>query len=311
MTNLDPHLVGQVEDSNETQKFLPNLSRRYTLDRIFKTLAWIATWAGLVVLAVLLLDVFIDGLPWLDWQFIRSFPSRKPEQAGIISALVGSIWLIILTALFALPVGVASGIFLEEFASDSWYAKIIEINIGNLAAVPSIIYGLLSLQVFVRWMEPITGGRTVLSGGLTLALLVVPIIIVATREALRSVPNSVRLAGYALGATRWQVVREHVLPLAIPGIMTGTILALSRAIGETAPLIMIGALTFIAFLPPLALEGLQTPFTALPIQIYNWVSRPQQDFHDIAAAAIIVLLVVLLVMNAIAVFLRNKYQKSY
>jgi phosphate transport system permease protein len=310
MTNLEPHL-GQVEGSTETQKFLPNLSRRYTLDRIFKTLAWAATWAGLVVLAILLMDVFVDGLSWLDWQFITSFPSRRPAQAGIISALVGSIWLIILTASFALPVGVASGIFLEEFAADSWYAKVIEINIGNLAAVPSIIYGLLSLQVFVRWMEPITGGRTILSGGLTLALLVVPIIIVATREALRSVPNSIRLAGYALGATRWQVVREHVLPLAIPGIMTGTILALSRAIGETAPLIMIGALTFIAFLPPLSLEGLQTPFTALPIQIYNWVSRPQQDFHNIAAAAIIVLLVVLLVMNAIAVFLRNKYQKSY
>ncbi len=310
MTTSDPNSLAQFEGSKVSQQFAPNLSKRYTFDKIFKFLAWVATWVGLVVLAVLLIDVFIDGLPWLDWQFLTSFPSRKPEQAGLLSALVGSIWLIVLTALFALPVGVASGIFLEEFSADTWYAKVIEINISNLAAVPSIIYGLLSLQVFVRMMEPITGGRTMLSGGLTLALLVVPIVIVATREALRAVPDSIRLAGYALGATRWQVVRDHVLPLAIPGIMTGTILALSRAIGETAPLIMIGALTFIAFLPPLSLEGLQTPFTALPIQTYNWISRPQQDFHDIAAAAIIVLLVVLLTMNAIAVLLRNKFQNT-
>jgi len=310
MTTSDPNSPAQFEGSKVSQQFAPNLSKRYTFDKIFKFLAWVATWVGLVVLAVLLIDVFIDGLPWFNWQFLTSFPSRKPEQAGLLSALVGSIWLIVLTALFALPVGVASGIFLEEFSADTWYAKVIEINISNLAAVPSIIYGLLSLQVFVRMMEPITGGRTMLSGGLTLALLVVPIVIVATREALRAVPDSIRLAGYALGATRWQVVRDHVLPLAIPGIMTGTILALSRAIGETAPLIMIGALTFIAFLPPLSLEGLQTPFTALPIQTYNWISRPQQDFHDIAAAAIIVLLVVLLTMNAIAVLLRNKFQNT-
>jgi phosphate transport system permease protein len=310
MTTSDPNSPAQFEGSKVSQQFAPNLSKRYTFDKIFKFLAWVATWVGLVVLAVLLIDVFIDGLPWFNWQFLTSFPSRKPEQAGLLSALVGSIWLIVLTALFALPVGVASGIFLEEFSADTWYAKVIEINISNLAAVPSIIYGLLSLQVFVRMMEPITGGRTMLSGGLTLALLVVPIVIVATREALRAVPDSIRLAGYALGATRWQVVRDHVLPLAIPGIMTGTILALSRAIGETAPLIMIGALTFIAFLPPLSLEGLQTPFTALPIQTYNWISRPQKDFHDIAAAAIIVLLVVLLTMNAIAVLLRNKFQNT-
>jgi len=292
-------------------KFEPNLSKRYQFDRVFSILAWLATWFGLVVLFLLLLDVFTDGLPWLNWRFLTSFPSRRPTEAGALSAIVGTIVLMVLTALFAVPVGIASGIYLEEFSEDTWYARLIEINIGNLAAVPSIIYGLLSLQVFVRLLGPITGGRSILSGGLTLSLLVVPIIIVATRESLRSVPDSIRAAGYAVGATRWQVVREHVLPLAFPGIMTGTILALSRAIGETAPLIMIGALTFIAFLPPLSLEGLQSPFTALPIQTYNWVSRPQEDFHGLAAAAIIVLMVVLLSMNTIAVAIRSKLQKSY
>jgi phosphate transport system permease protein len=209
------------------------------------------------------------------------------------------------TALVAFPVGVGAGIFLEEFSSKtSLLTKIIEININNLAAVPSIIYGLLGLQVFVRLMQPITGGRTVLAGGLTLAVLVLPIIIVSTREALRAVPDSLRQAGFALGATRWQTVREHILPLAMPGILTGTILALSRAIGETAPLIVIGALTFVTFLP----DGLQSSFTALPILIFNWVSRPQQDFHDNAAAGIIVLMIVLLTMNSIAVYLRNRFQ---
>lgn len=218
----------------------------------------------------------------------------------------------LITAVVSFVTGVGAGIFLEEFAAETWIAKVIEINIGNLAAVPSIIYGLLGLQVFVRLMEPLTGGRTVLAGGLTMSLLILPIIIVATREAFRAVPDSLRQAGMALGATRWQVVREQIFPLAFPGVLTGTILALSRAIGETAPLIAIGALTFIAFLPPVwpIWEGLRTPFTVMPIQIFNWVSRPQSEFHNLAATGIIVLMVVLLLMNTTAVLLRNKLQKT-
>ncbi len=291
------------------EDFLASLKRRYTTDSIFKAMALLSVIVSLVVLVILLLDVFIDGLPVIDWQFLTSFPSRRPAQAGLVSALVGTVWVMILVALVTFPVGVGAGIFLEEFVSDTWFAKAIEINISNLAGVPSIIYGLLGLQVFVRWFFPLTQGRSVLSGALTLSLLVLPIVIIATREALRAVPQSIRQAGYAVGATRWQVIREHVFPLALPGILTGTILALSRAIGETAPLITIGALTYIPFLPPLSLEGLQSPFTVLPIQIYNWVSRPQQDFHNLAAGGIVILLVALLSMNAIAIYLRNRLQK--
>ncbi|MCX7593653.1 MAG: phosphate ABC transporter permease PstA [Fischerella sp.] len=304
MTGKDSQFV-QLSSSPQDQKFRTKLSIRYSLDRIFKVLLWIATFVGIVVLIILIADVLLDGLPRLNWSFLTSFPSRRPSQAGILSALVGSLWLLVLVALFSFPLGVGAGIFLEEYAEDNWFTRLIEINIANLAAVPSIIYGLLGLALFVRLMEPITGGRSLLAGALTLTLLILPTIIIATREALRAVPNSLRLAGYALGATRWQVIREQVLPLALPGILTGTILALSRAIGETASLITIGALTYIAFLP----EGLQSPFTALPIQIYNWVSRPQTAFHDIAATGIIVLMVLLLLMNATAIFVRDKFQK--
>ncbi|HBB34448.1 MAG TPA: phosphate ABC transporter permease PtsA [Cyanobacteria bacterium UBA9273] len=285
------------------------LSKRYSLDRVFSIATWVATFVGLVVLAILLIDVLSDGLPRLSWSFLTSYPSRRPSAAGILSPLVGSIWLLITVALIAFPLGVGAGIYLEEYAKDNWFNRIIEINIANLAAVPSIIYGLLGLQVFVRWMEPLTKGRSVLTGALTLSLLILPIIIIATREALRAVPDSLRQAGFALGATRWQVIREQIFPLALPGILTGTILALSRAIGETAPLITIGALTYIAFLPELSPKGLQSPFTALPIQIFNWVSRPQAAFQINAAAGIIVLMVVLLLMNTTAILLRNKFQK--
>ena len=309
MTSSKSTLLSKPGDVS-SHEFRPNLFQRYVWDLLFSSLTWAATFVGLIFLVVLLWDVCSDGASRLSWDFLTSFPSRKPEQAGILSAIVGSIWLLGVTAVVAFPIGVGAGIFLEEFAKDSWYANLIEINIGNLAAVPSIIYGLLGLEIFVRIMAPITGGRSVLAGGLTLALLILPIIIVATREATRAVPNSLRQGGFALGATRWQVVRKLVLPQAFPGIMTGTILALSRAIGETAPLITIGALTFIAFLPSLSLEGLQTPFTALPIQIYNWVSRPQPEFHTNAAAGIIVLMFVLIMMNATAIFLRNKFQKD-
>lgn len=300
-----------LPDENQSAKnFVPALGRRYGYDRIFFTLTVVATAIALIILCVLIYDVLSEGAGSINWDFIQNFPSRKPSRAGIKSALVGSIWLLLTTAAISFPLGVGSGIYLEEFAEDNWYTRIIEINIANLAAVPSIIYGLLGLQVFVRMMQPITGGRSILAGSLTLALLVLPIIIVATRESLRAVPGSLRQAGFALGATRWQVVRDHVLPQAFPGILTGTILALSRAIGETAPLITIGALTFIAFLPPLSPEGFQTPFTALPIQIYNWVSRPKVAFHELAAGGIIILLLVLLSMNTVAVILRNKFQKN-
>jgi phosphate transport system permease protein len=298
------------QPAQKKSNFDVGLSRRFAIDRLFQIACWTAVIIGLLALVVLLVDVVIDGLPRLDWTLLSEFPSRRAGRAGLKSALVGTIWLMIVTAILTFPLGVGAGIFLEEFVKDTWYAKIIEVNISNLAAVPSIIYGLLGLAVFVRLMEPVTGGRSVLAGAMTLSLLVLPIVIVATRESLRAVPDSLRQAGFALGATRWQVISSQVFPLAFPGILTGTILALSRAIGETAPLITIGALTFIAFLPPLSLEGLRTPFTALPIQIFNWVSRPQKEFHTAAAAGIIVLMVVLLLMNATAIWLRNKFQQD-
>ncbi|MBD2180805.1 phosphate ABC transporter permease PstA [Aerosakkonema funiforme] len=309
MTMQEPKSFAS-SDSSENGLFKVALPTRYNFDRIFVIATWAATLFGLVVLAVLSIDVLVDGLPRLNWSFLISYPSRRPSIAGILSPLIGSIWLLVVTALIAFPLGVGAAIFLEEYSTDNWFTRLIEINIANLAAVPSIIYGLLGLQVFVRWMLPITAGRSILSGALTLTLLILPIIIVASREALRTVPSSLRQAGYALGATRWQVIREHVFPLALPGILTGTILALSRAIGETAPLIVIGALTFITFLPPISPKGLQSPFTALPIQIFDWVSRPQAAFHNNAAAGIIVLMLLLLLMNATAILLRNKFQQS-
>jgi phosphate transport system permease protein len=279
-----------------------NLKRRKALGWIFHYLFLASTLVGLVMLALLLYDVLRDGLPWLSWDFLNSFPSRKPEQAGVKSALWGSIWMIILTALAAVPLGVASAIYLEEYAPKNRLSKLIEINISNLAGVPSIVYGILGLALFVRAMQL---ERSLLSGSLTMALLILPIIIISTQEAIRAIPNSIREASYALGATKWQTVRSQVLPVALPGILTGNILALSRAMGETAPLIMIGALTFIAFTP----ESIFDPFTVLPIQIFNWVSRPKEEFRLIAAAAIMVLLALLLTMNAAAIIIRNKYQK--
>jgi phosphate transport system permease protein len=313
MTSLPPQEPSNLSQASPSPEFKTNLQGRYRWDNIFQFLTMVAVILAIVVLAVLLLDTLIDGLPRLNFSFLTSYPSRKPEQAGIFAALIGTIWIMVLVVIIAFPLGVGAGVYLEEFASDNWFSQMIEINISNLAGVPSIIYGLLGLGVFVRIMEPLTGGRSVLSGALTLSLLILPVIIVATRESLRAVPDSIRLAGFALGSTRWQVVREHVLPMAMPGILTGTILALSRAIGETAPLIPIGALTFVPFVPSLLHpieEGLRSPFTVLPIQIYNWVSRPQKEFHTDAAAGIVVLLVVLLVMNSIALFLRQKLQKA-
>jgi len=287
------------------------LARRRRQDTAFVACAAGATLLGLIVLALLVIDVLSDGLPRLSWQFLTSFPSRRPAQAGILSALVGSCWLLVLTGLFAFPIGVATAVYLEEYEnSGSRFQQLIEINIANLAGVPSIIYGLLGLGIFVRVMAPITGGRSVLAGALTMAILVMPIVIIAAREALKAVPDGLRQGGYALGATRWQVVSRIVLPSASSGILTGMILALARAIGETAPLITIGALTYIAFLPEVSLEGLRTPFTVLPIQIFNWVSRPQTEFHQNAAAGTIVLLAVLVTMNALAIYLRLRLQRQ-
>jgi phosphate transport system permease protein len=287
------------------------LLRRRRRDRLFVVASVAATSLGLLVLAALILDVLHDGASRLSWEFLTSFPSRRPAQAGILSALAGSCWLLVLTALVAFPIGVATAVYLEEYdTTDSRFRQVIEINIANLAGVPSIIYGLLGLGIFVRVMAPITGGRSVLAGALTMALLVMPIVIIAAREALKAVPDGLRQGGYALGATRWQVVSRIVLPSASSGILTGMILALARAVGETAPLITIGALTYIAFLPELSLEGLRTPFTVLPIQIFNWISRPQAAFHENAAAGTIVLLTVLLGMNAFAIFLRLRLQRQ-
>jgi phosphate transport system permease protein len=279
------------------------LISRYRKEKIFKISALSAIIIALIVLIVFLIDIFSDGLLRLSWQFLTSYPSRNPKSAGILSSLVGSTYLIILTGIIAIPIGICSAIYLEEYAKKNWFTNLIEINLANLAGVPSIIYGLLGLEVFVRIMNL---GRSLIAGALTMALLVLPIIIMSSREALRAVPLSIREASFALGATKWQTVWHNVLPLAFPGILTGIILALSRAIGETAPLITIGALTYIAFLP----EGLTSPFTALPIQIFNWVSRPQPAFAINAAAGIIVLLIVLLSMNGLAIWLRNKYQKK-
>jgi phosphate transport system permease protein len=276
---------------------------RKNIGRAFVIICLAATLSGIVALVVLLATVAADGVGRLSWDFLNSFPSRFPEQAGIKAALYGTVYMMALTALFAVPVGIGAAIYLEEFAPRNWLTKVIETNINNLAGVPSIIYGLLGLTVFVRTMDL---GRSVMAGALTMALLVLPIVIVAAREGLRSVPPSIREASLGLGATRWQTVWSQVLPPAMPTIMTGVILALSRAIGEAAPLIMIGALTFLAFTPQSPLDQ----FTVLPIQIYNWVSRPQAGFADAAAAGIVVLLVVLLTMNALAIFLRNHFERS-
>jgi phosphate transport system permease protein len=285
----------------------PGLVRRRRIGRIFHITCFAATAVGVVFLVVLLIDVLIDGLTWLTPTFFTEFPSRIPARAGVKSALYGTVWLMALVALVTFPLGVAAAIWLEEYAGKNWVQTVIQTNIGNLAGVPSIVYGILGLAVFVRWMFAVTGGRSVISGALTLSLLVLPILIIAAQEAIRAVPNSIREASYGLGATKWQTVRHHVLPNALPGILTGTILALSRAIGETAPLIMIGALTFVAFVP----ESVFDPFTALPIQIFNWVSRPQAGFHVNAAAGILVLLAVLLAMNSVAIVLRNKFQRRW
>ena len=282
-------------------RFAANYARRRRWGRLLAGLLMLATFSGLVVLVVLLVDVALQAAPWLDAAFLTSYPSRFPERAGIKSALVGSMWMIGLTTLLSVPIGVASAVYLEEYAPRGRLLQLIQTNIANLAGVPSVIYGILGLALFVRFL---TLGQSLLAGALTMSLLILPVVIISTQEALRAVPHGIRESAYALGATRWQVIAGHLLPIAAPGILTGVILALSRAIGETAPLIMIGALTFVAFLP----EGMMDAFTVLPIQIFNWTARPQDEFRGLAAAGIVVLMVLLLLMNLSAILLRNYFE---
>jgi len=292
------------------------LSWRKQLDKVFIALGMALLFGCLAILAILFFDLVRDGASRFGWDFFTSFPSRKAENAGILSAAVGTMLIMVVTALVALPVGVAAAIYLEEYAPKNWFTSIIEINVTNLAGVPSIIYGLLALGLFVYQFN---FGQSVLTAGLTLALLILPIVIVATRESLRSVPRAIREAAYGLGATRWEVTKDHVLPYSTGGILTGLILGLSRAIGETAPLITIGALSFIAFLPPspvsgefpfLNFEWLMSEFTAMPIQMFNWVSRPDQAFQANAAAAGAILLGMTLAMNAVAIWIRYRFRKK-
>jgi phosphate transport system permease protein len=281
-------------------------SARRAVDGVFAVLVFGATIIGLIVLAALVVDIAIDGLPRLSWQFISSYPSQiLPQTAGIYPALIGSLWLLVLTGLISVPLGMGAAVYLEEYATDTWLNRVVEVNISNLAGVPSIIYGLLGLGMFVNLLAPLTGGKSIISGAATLSLLILPVIIIATREALKAIPNSVREGGFALGATRWEVIRSHLLPMALPGALTGTILALSRAIGETAPLIVIGAATYINFTPASPRDN----FTALPIQIFDWIERAQPEFAQLAAAGIVVLMVVLLLSNSAALVLRNRYQR--
>ncbi|MBW3636738.1 MAG: phosphate ABC transporter permease PstA [Armatimonadetes bacterium] len=277
-----------------------HLRRRKLASTLFYLLCFGVTLLSFFLLAWIMSGIFKQGIPYLNQQFLTSFPSRFAEQAGIKSALYGSVYVLCVTAVFAIPVGIGAAIFLQEYAGDNRFARFVQVNIANLAGVPSIVYGILGLALFVRALG---FERSVLSGGLTLGLLVLPIIIIATQEALRGVPNSLRHGSYALGASKWQTIRRQVLPIAMPGILTGIILSISRAMGETAPLIMMGALTYVAFVP----RGLRDGFTTLPIQVFNWTSRPQVEFQAIAAAGIIVLMTVLLSLNALAIFLRYRY----
>lgn len=288
-------MIDEVSSSNRRR-------RTAFISMAFTGCCLLATLISLAMIVVLMWSIIDQGAGWLSWDLLTSFPSRHAEEAGIKSALAGSLWLMGLTALISLPIGIGAAVYLEEYAAASRWKKLVQVNISNLAGVPSIVYGILGLGLFVQTFAM---GRSVIAGALTLSLVVLPIIILATQEALRGVPDSIRHASYALGATRWQTVYRQVLPASMSGIMTGVILALSRAIGEAAPLIAVGAMAYVPFVP----RGPHDQFTALPIQIFNWSARPQAEFHHVAGAAIIVLLAVLICMNALAVFVRHRYAK--
>jgi phosphate transport system permease protein len=291
------------------------IRRRKRWDTVFMLVGVVALMIGVLTFAALFVDMAVDGLGRLSWEFFTNFPSRRPGQAGILSAWVGSTLVMLTTAFFAVPLGVAAGIYLEEYAAKNWVTDVIEINITNLAGVPSIVYGLLALGLFVYQFGL---GQSILAAGLTLALLILPVVIVATREAIRGIPQGIREGAYALGATQWQVCKDHIIPYSMPGILTGVIIGMARAIGETAPIITIGALTFIAFLPPAPLKSeppfvsfdwLFSPFTVMPIQMFNWTSRPEAAFHQNAAAAGFVLVLMTLAMNGLAIWLRYRLRK--
>ncbi len=280
-----------------------NVAGRKTKAGVVQWLLFVVTALAMVILAILIWDIASSGARWLSLDLLTNTPSRKPEEAGLRPALLGTLWVIGLTALFAFPIGVGAAVYLEEYAPNNRWTRLLKTNIANLAGIPSIVYGLLGLGVFVSLLAL---GRTVISGALTMALLILPVIIIASQEAIRAVPPSLRQAAFALGATRWQVARDHVIPAAMPGILTGIILAISRAIGETAPLLVVGAAAYVTFNP----TGLTSKYTALPMQIYEWARRPQQEFQELAAAAIIVLLVLLLLLNATAIYLRQRFARS-
>jgi phosphate transport system permease protein len=288
------------------------IERRKRWDAIFAAGGLAALMVGVLTFVALFVDMALDGVGRLSWDFFTNYPSRRPGQAGILSAWVGSTLVMLTTAFFAVPLGVATGVYLEEYAPKNWVTDLIEINITNLAGVPSIVYGLLALGLFVYQFGL---GQSILTAGLTLALLILPVVIVATREAIRSIPQAIREGSYALGATQWQTVRYHILPYSSAGILTGIIIGMARAIGETAPIITIGALTFIAFLPPSPLaagpfEWLFSPFTVMPIQMFNWTSRPEAAFHANAAAAGFVLVLMTLAMNGLAIWLRYRLRRN-
>lgn len=315
MASLSPLVLIEATGSGVAD-IRANVARRRRWDVFFAAFGLLATSVGVITLLALFVDLLIDGYHRLTPDFFLSFPSRRASEAGILSAWVGTCLVMLVTAVVGVPLAVSAGIYLEEYAPKNWVTTLIEINVSNLAAVPSIVYGLLALGLFVYALGL---GQSVLSAGLTLALMIMPVIVVATREAVRAVPHAIREAAYAVGATRWQVTRDHVLPYSVPGIATGVIIGLARAIGETAPLITIGALTFIAYLPnpPLSatppyvsFDWLWSGFTVLPIQMFNWVSRPGTAFHANAAAAGIVIVVLTLLMNAFAIYLRYRLRKK-
>jgi len=302
--------------ATDVQKLRALIAAHKRWDVVFAIVGVLALMTGVLTFVALFLQMIVDGAGRLSWDFFTSFPSRKPDQAGILSAWVGSILVMLVTAATAVPLGVGAGVYLEEYAPKNWMTDLIEINVTNLAGVPSIIYGLLALGLFVYQFG---FGQSILTAGLTLGLLILPVVIVATREAIRAIPAAIREGAYALGATKWQTTSDHIVPYSLAGIMTGVIIGMARAIGETAPVITIGALTFIAFLPSVPFAGdppaglfdwVMSPFTVMPIQMFNWTSRPEAAFHHNAAAAGLVLVVMTLSMNAIAIYIRYRLRKN-
>jgi len=304
-----------MREAAKVQEIRAMIAAHKRWDVIFALLGVFALMVAVLTFAALFGQMLIEGSPRLSWDFFTNFPSRKPDQAGILSAWVGSTLVMLVTAATAVPLGVGAGVYLEEYAPRNWMTDLIEINVTNLAGVPSIVYGLLALGLFVYQFGL---GQSILTAGLTLGLLILPVVIVSTREAIRAIPAAIREGAYALGATKWQTTSHHILPYSLAGIMTGVIIGMARAIGETAPVITIGALTFIAFLPPapvsaeppfLSFEWILSPFTVMPIQMFNWTSRPEAAFHQNAAAAGLVLVVMTLSMNALAIYIRYRLRK--